>query len=126
MYVTLELYCTYTYMHSYTIYYPLQVLCLGVLVASAVTLSTIGEWNFISDDIPDDIPVDDIIPDDSSARKDRDRYRSVAVGILSVSIAGIISQVIMLIIHALYYFEIIKCRFCIFTVIVSYNNGIKG
>lgn len=87
-----------------------QVICLGVLIASAVALASI-----------DDLYSDDI-DEDSTAADDRDRYRAVAGWLLFVGIAGIITQGVMVIVRGLYYAEIVKSLFMTFVAIVSLCN----
>ena len=83
----------------------LQMLCVGVFIASAVALSSINGLQTFNDD--------------SEAREDSDRYRAVAAWLLFVGITGTIIQVAMVIIRALFYGEIIISQFRIFGVIVS-------
>ena len=101
------------YNHSMSIV-PLQLLYLGVMIASAVTLSTI-----------DDVSSDHI-PAYANVGKDREKYRGVAGWILFVSIAGIITQVIMLIIHLLYHLQCLKHQFLTFAIIVSSDTTHRG
>ena len=86
----------------------LQVLCLGVLIASAVAISNIN--NVFED-----------VDEDSDAADDRDKYRDVAGWLLFVGIAGLITQIIMAIIRGLYYGEVITSHFLIFGITVSIN-----
>ena len=99
-------------MYHYISIVPLQLLCLGIMIASAVTLSTI----------------DDVFLDyySGSVGEDRDRYRGVAGWILFVSITGIISQVIMLIICLCYHLQCLKHQFLTFTIIVSSDTMHRG
>ena len=79
---------------------------MGVIVSCEVTLSTVdglfGE-----------------VDDDSEAGEDRDTYNGVAGWLIFVSIAGIISQVILMIFRLLYYCEAFPANFTVFAVIVS-------
>ena len=82
------------------------------MIASTATLST------IDDVFPVYISGDD--------KEDRDRYRCVAGWILFVSIAGMISQAIMLIIRLLYHLQHLKHQFLTFTIIVSSDTMHRG
>ena len=86
----------------------LQVLCFGILVASAVAISNIND-------------IFEGAPDGSDAADDRDKYRGVAGWLLFVGIAGLITQVAMAIIRGLYYGEIVTSQFIIFGITVSIN-----
>ena len=85
-----------------------QIFCLGLLIASAVALNTIG-----------DIFRDDT-DDDSEVGQDRDQYRGVAGWLLFVAIAGIAVQVVMFIVRLLYYIEVISTQFMMFGIAVSF------
>ena len=79
---------------------------MGVIISCGVTLST----------------VDDLfgeVDDDSEAAEDRDAYNAVAGWLIFVSIAGIISQVLLLVFRLLYYCEAFSANFTVFAVIVS-------
>ena len=82
------------------------------MIDSAITLSTI----------------DDVFPDyySGSVGEDRDRYRGVAGWVLFVSIAGIMSQVMMLIIHLFCHFQCSKHQFLTFIIIVSSDTMHRG
>ena len=97
--VTSLLYCLCRY---------LQVLCLGVLIASVIAISNINDY-FRG------------FPDDSTDADNRDKYRAVAGYLLSIGIAGLITQIIMTIIWGLYYGEVIISHFRIFGITVSIN-----
>ena len=97
--MTIILYCLCSY---------IQVLCFGVLVASGVAISNANDY--FKD-----------VPDDSDAADDRDKYIDVAGWLVFVGIAGLITQVIMAIIHGLYYGEVITSHFLIFGITVSIN-----
>ena len=98
--------CTFIAVTLIAIY--LQVFCLGILIASAVALSNINE---LYEDVPDD----------SDAADDRDQYRDVAGWLLFVAIVGMVVQIVMVIVRALYYGEVITNQFVAFGIIVSYN-----
>lgn len=87
----------------------LQALCMGVIIASAVALSTI-----------DDIFTPDPI-DQSEDTKHSDKYREIGWMLLGIGIAGAIIQVFMGIIHFYFYKNIvIKEYFIAFASIVSF------
>ena len=79
---------------------------MGVIVSCGVTVSTVDDLFGEADD-------------DSEAGEDRDAYNDVAGWLIFVGIAGIISQVILLIFRLLYYFEAFSANFTVFAVIVS-------
>ena len=86
----------------------LQVICCGVLIASAIAIADIT----------------DLFKDDGenlTGADDRDKYRDVAVWLLSVGFVGLITQAIIAIIRGLYYGEIITSWFAIFGITVSIN-----
>ena len=86
----------------------LQVICCGVLVVSAIAIADIT----------------DLFKDDGenlTGADDRDKYRDVAVWLLSVGFVGLITQAIIAIISGLYYGEIITSWFTIFGKTVSIN-----
>lgn len=56
---------------------------------------------------------------------DRDRYRGTAGWLLFVSITGMITQIAMLIVRALYYNEIIKSQVLVFMIVVSCSYSIN-
>ena len=87
----------------------IQAISLGVLIASAITITSVNDI------------FDDDIPDDSDVGRDRDRYRAVAGWLLFVCIAGIITQVIFAIVRGLFYGEVIISQFIAFGVVVSLN-----
>ena len=89
-----------------------QAICLGILIASGVTLST------IHDIYPDQLP------EGSQSKDDKEIYDAVARWLLFASIVGIIVQSIMVIVRGLYFAETIKNNFQVFTVLVSYSNDI--
>ena len=79
---------------------------MAVIVSCGITLST----------------VDDLfgeVDDDTDAGEDRDTYNGVAGWLIFVSIAGIISQTILLIFRLLYYCKAFSANFTVFAVIVS-------
>ena len=86
----------------------LQVICCGVLVASAIAIADITDL-FKNDG------------EDLTAADDRDKYRDVAVWLLSVGFVGLTTQIIIAIIRGLYYSEIITSWFAIFGITVSIN-----
>ena len=88
----------------------LQIFCVGTLISCGVTLSTIDDTPLFDDDVTDE---------DSEIAEDRDAYRAVASWLIFVSIAGIISQVLLLVFRLLYYCEAFSANFTVFTVIVS-------
>ena len=91
------------YVYSYLC---IQVICCGVLVASAIAIADIT----------------DLFKDDGenlTGADDRDKYRDVAVWLLSVGFVGLITQAIIAIIRGLYYGEIITSWFAIFGITVS-------
>ena len=98
--------CTFIAVTLIAIY--LQVFCLGILIASAVALNNIDE--FFED-----------VEDDTDDADNRDQYRGVAGWLLFVAIAGIVVQIVMVIVRALYYGEVITNQFVAFGIIVSYN-----
>ena len=98
--------CTFIAVTLIAIY--LQVFCLGILIASAVALNNIDE--FFED-----------VEDDTDDADNRDQYRGVAGWLLFVAIAGIVVQIVMVIVRALYYVEVITNQFVAFGITVSYN-----
>lgn len=79
------------------------------MIASAVTLSTIN----------------DLFEDpEGEAADDEEQYRGVAGWLLFVGIAGLITQVIVIILRGLYYGEIIKAQFVAFAIVVSLIHSI--
>ena len=91
-------------------HYCLQALCLGVLIASAVALST-----------TDDIFAPGLL-DDPEDRKHSDKYREIGWMLLGIGIAGAIIQVFMAIIHFYFYVNsnsVIKEYFVAFACTVS-------
>lgn len=56
---------------------------------------------------------------DSEAAKHRDAYRATAGPLLFVGIVGMVIQVIMAIVRALYYTETISAYFLLFGILVS-------
>ena len=98
--------CMYIAFTLITIY--LQVFCLSILITSVVALSNIDE--FFED-----------VEDDTYDSDNRDQYRGVARWLLIVAIAGIVVQIVMVIVRALYYVEVITNHFAIFGITVSYN-----
>ena len=88
----------------------LQIFCVGTLISCGVTLSTIDDTIIFDDNFNDDDP---------ELAEDRDAYRAVAGWLIFVSIAGIISQVLLLVFRLLYYCEAFSANFTVFTVIVS-------
>ena len=83
------------------------MICLGILITSGVAL----------------IAIDDIYPDElpegSQFKDDKETYEGVVRWLLFAGIGGIIFQSIMAIIRGLYFAEIIKSNFHVFTVLVS-------
>ena len=88
----------------------LQIFCVGTLISCGVTLSTIDDTIIFDDNFNDN---------DSELAEDRDAYRAVAGWLTFVSTAGIISQVLLLVFHLLYYCEVFSTNFTVFAVIVS-------
>ena len=98
-------------LHTFKLFNYAQVLCLGVLIVSAVTVAI----------------VNDVYQNGSS-------YGSVSMWLLFVAIAGIIVQAILVICLGLYHIEtikvqflvsvatIIKARFLIFLLTVSWGR----
>ena len=86
----------------------LQILCLGVLIASGAAIY------YINDVFED-------VDEDSTLADDRDKYEDVAGWLVFVGIAGLITQIIMAIIRGLYYGEVITSHFLIFGITVSIN-----
>ena len=87
-------------------YICLQVICCGVLIASAIAIANITDL-FKNDG------------EDLTAVDDRDKYRDVAESLLFISFAGSTTQIIIAIIRGLYYGEIITSWFAIFGITVS-------
>ena len=77
------------------------------MIACAVSLSAIDDAFGGADD-------------DTDLADDRDRYNGAAGWLLFVAIAGIIIQIIMLIVRALYYGEVITSQFIVFGIVVSF------
>ena len=88
-----------------------QAICLGILIASGVTLLTI-----------DDIYPDEL-PEGSQFKDEKETYDGVAGRLLFVSIVGIIVQSIMAVVRGLYFAETIKSNFQMFTVLVRYDSS---
>jgi len=86
------------------------VLCLGVLIVSAITLSTINDIILFDDPL-----------EGSEYADDAARYRGMAWWLLFVGIAGLITQVIISVTHGLYHGKIIKTHFVTFAIAVSCN-----
>ena len=76
----------------------MQVLCFAVLVASAITISTL----------------DDIVGDSDSTTDEEQRYRGVAGWLVFLGVAGLIIEVIMVIFRALYFGQVISEGFVVF------------
>lgn len=89
-----------------------QAFCVGVIVVSGVILSVIDNL--------DDDPISES-PDD-----DADRFRAVTWRLLSVAIAGILTQGVMAIIRRLYYAETFKARFIVFATLVSFDTYVRS
>ena len=89
-----------------------QIICVGVLIACSAALSAIGDISF-EHDIVETIG-------GASGEDDRDRFRDVAGWLLFAGIAGIISQITIVIIRGLFYFEIIQNRYLTYAVLVSF------
>ena len=87
----------------------LQVLCIAVLVASAITISTL-----------DDV-FDDVFEDIYSGYLER-RYRGVAGWLVFLGVAGIIIEIVMVIFRGLYFGQFISERFVVFGIVVSFNT----
>lgn len=83
---------------------------MGVTIASAIALKTI-----------DDLYSGDL---DEESEDDRDTYRGVAAWLLAISALVIITQVIMVIIRALYVAEVVTVHFAVFGILVSFNANI--
>ena len=63
---------------------------------------------------------------DDDAEEDKNRYRGVAGWLLFVSIAGIISQIVLAIIQSLFYAEVIQKQYSIFRIVVrKYCDKLK-
>ena len=88
-------------------HYCLQALCLGVLITSALVVSTI-----------DDVFAPDLL-DEPEDRKHSDKYSEIGWMLLGIGIAGIIIPVVMAIFHCLYMNNVIKEYFAAFASIVS-------
>ena len=86
-----------------------QLICLGIMIASAVALSTVAQINLFDDDIPDD----------SDSAEDRDRFRTVAGYVLCASVVGIVTQLLLAANRGFYHCKVIKPPFYIFKVLVS-------
>ena len=79
---------------------------MGVLISCVTTLLTVDDLFGEADN-------------DSEAGEDRDTYNAVAGWLIFVSIAGIISQVLLMVFCLLYYCEVFSANFTVFAVIVS-------
>ena len=74
----------------------MQVACLGVAIASGLTLAAVDEL------YPDDL-------DSSSEAADhRDKFNYVAISVLIVGVVGMAIAAVSAIVRGLYHFEIIK------------------
>ena len=82
--------------------------CTGVVVSSIVTLTTIHDIGFFIN-----------APDGSIVGMDRDRFRAVAWWLLVIAIAGMITQITLLIFRVLFFKWIILSHFVTFGIIVS-------
>lgn len=80
------------------------------MIAAAITLSTI-------DDV---YPVDP--PDNSEAAADRNAYRGVAGWLVAIGSLCMVVEVIMAIIRALYFAQIIPVGFVTFEALVRFSN----
>lgn len=101
-------------------YIRIQVVCVGVVVGCAVTLSAIADSLFFDDDTVEEV---DALEDD------RDRFRAVAGWLLFASIAGIVSRIAMVVIRLVFHLDIIDSEsmlYLVFAVFVSFNKYIAS
>ena len=94
------------------ILFYIQVICLGILIASAVAFSTIAQIDLFDDDIPGD----------TDSGEDRDRFRAVAGYVLSASIVGIVTQLLLAAHRGFYYCKVMQPPFYMLKVLVSFNT----
>ena len=92
------------FVKHYYIYCSPQALCTGVMVTSALALSFIDDIDTFGD------------------TEDGDRFRSIALWLLLVGIAGMITHGVLLIIRSLYYREIWNAKFTAFAAVVSFSS----
>ena len=85
------------------------------MIASAVALTTVAEINLFDDDIPDD----------TNSAEDRDRFRAVAGYVLSASVVGIVTQLLLAANRGFYHCKVMKPPFYMFKIIVSFNTFTK-
>ena len=86
----------------------LQAFCLGNLIASAITISTLNDLFGDTDDRT-------VFSDEEA------QYRGVAGWLMFVCMVGLIFQVIMVFFRALYFGEVMSAGFVGLGVVVSFN-----
>ena len=84
----------------------MQVLCFAVLVAAALTISTL----------------DDIVGDSDSTTDEEQRYRGVGGWLVFLGVAGLVVEIVMVIVRGLYYGQVISEGFVAYGIVVSFNT----
>ena len=91
------------------------MICLGILIASAVAFSTIAQIDLFDDDIPGD----------TDSGEDRDRFKAVVGYVLSASIVGIVTQLLLAAHRGFYYCKVMEPPFYMLKVLVSFNTWLR-